>query len=103
MSRSGLERLDAIVPAMERRDEFLARVALASGDSSKLSDLMAEAIGMLYEANGLETVGRDGRVTDCIEKVTAAHCMFGARDAYRKSLIKTGEVTSSTNAQEVAE
>jgi hypothetical protein len=68
--------------AIERRDEFLERTKAAHGDAVRLADLMAEAIGMLYEANGLEIVGRDGRQTVCIEKVCAAHCMFGARDAY---------------------
>jgi hypothetical protein len=80
--RTGQQRLDAILPAIERRDTFLARVKIAA---AVLADLMAEAIDMLYEANGLETVGRDGRVTECIERVTAAHCMFAARDAYRCS------------------
>lgn len=85
MSRTGQQRLDAIMPAIERRDEFLGRVKLAEGDTIRLSDLMAEAIHMLYEANGLETVGRDGRINVSIEKVVAAHCMFGARDAYLKA------------------
>jgi len=85
VSRSGRQRLEAIPAAIERRDEFLARVNLAGSDSAKLADLMSEAIGMLYEANGLETVGKDGRKTVCIESVMAAHCMFGARDSYRRA------------------
>jgi hypothetical protein len=85
MNRTGQQRLEAIPGALDRRDEFLQRTKAAHGDPVRLADLMAEAIGMLCEANGLETVGRDGRATVCIEKVTAAHCMFGARDAYLKA------------------
>lgn len=85
MNRTGQQRLEAIPGAIERRDEFLERVKLADGDAVRLADLMAEAIDMLYEANGLETVGRNGKETVCIERVMAAHCMFGARDAYRKA------------------
>jgi hypothetical protein len=99
MSRSGAQRLNAIVPAMERRDEFLARVDIASGDSGRLADLMAEAIGMLYDANGLETVGGDGRVTVCIEEVVAAHCMFGVREAYLKAREQQRSVATNPPSQ----
>lgn len=85
MSRTGQQRLDAITPAIERRDEFKLRVTAAEGDATRCADLMAESIQMLLDANGLETVGRDGRVTVGIEKVTAAHCMIGARDAYLRA------------------
>lgn len=84
-SRTGAQRLEAIPGAIERRDEFLERVKFAEGDSVRLSDLMAEAIDMIYEANGLEMVSRDGRATVCIESIMAAHCMFGARTAYLKA------------------
>jgi hypothetical protein len=83
--RTGQQRLEAIPAAIQHRDEFLERVKLADGDQVRLADLMAEGIGMLYESNGLEIVGRDGRVTECIEEVMAAHCMLGARDAYLKA------------------
>lgn len=82
MSRTGQQRLDAIQPAIDARDEFFERVKVAKDDVARLSDLMAEAIHFLYRANGVETVGKDGRVTVSIEKVTAAHCMFAAREAY---------------------
>jgi hypothetical protein len=82
MKRTGQGRLNAIPAALERREEFLWRVKLADGDAVRLADLMAEAIHMLYEANGLEIVGRDGRAIVSVEKVVAAHCMFGARSAY---------------------
>lgn len=85
MSRTAQQRLDATLAAIERRNEFLKRVEQAADDSVRLSDLMAEAIQMLYESNGLETVGQDGRVWASIENMVAAHCMLGARTAYLKS------------------
>jgi hypothetical protein len=83
--RTGQERLDAIPAALERAEEFKRRIAEAAGDVVRLSDLMAEAIWMLREANGLEVVGRDGREVVGIEKVTATHCMLDAREAYLKA------------------
>ena len=80
--RTGQQRIDAITPAIERRDAFFARVAEAEGDAVKCADLMAEAIEMQREANGVEVVGYDVKVFFGIEQVTAAHCLFKARDAY---------------------
>lgn len=37
---------------------------------------------MQREANGVEVVGYDVKVFFGIEQVTAAHCLFKARDAY---------------------
>lgn len=80
--RTGLDRLDAITAAVERRDEFLERVKRAAGDVIRLSDLMAEAIAMDREARGLESVGKDGRTTFSMERLAACHCMDAARTAY---------------------
>jgi len=85
MSRTGQQRLDAIEPAIRRRDEFRDRVASAEGDAARCSDLMAEAILMQIEANHLETVGKNGRVFVSIDDVCAAHCMLAARDAYLRA------------------
>lgn len=85
MARTGQQRLDAILPAIAARDEFQARVVQAEGDAVKCADLMAEAIALLREANFLEVIGRDGRVTVSIEKVTAGHCMHDAREAYLRA------------------
>jgi hypothetical protein len=85
MSRTGQQRLDAIEPAIQRRDEFRDRVTAAEGDAARCADLMAEAITMKLEANGLEAVGRNGKKTIAIEDVTAYHCMIYARDAYLKA------------------
>lgn len=85
MSRTGQQRLDAIAPAMKAKEEFIERVKAAEGDAIRLSDLMAEAINMNYEAAGLEVVGKDGRVTVCIERIVAAHCMLDAREAYLRA------------------
>lgn len=84
-NRTGQQRLDAIMPAIERRDEFRQRVSDAEGDASRCAGLMAEAISMQIEANGADIVGRDGRKTIGIEHVTAAHCMIAARDAYLRA------------------
>ena len=83
MARTGQQRLDAIPGAIERRDEFRARVDVARGDLRRCAELMAEAIDMQIEANGLEPVGRNGKKTVCVEAVMAAHCLIAARDAYR--------------------
>lgn len=83
--RTGLQRLDAIPAAIERADEFKRRVKDAEGDAVRCSDLMAEAVTMAIDANRLEVVGRDGRVTVTVEKVTSAHCMIAARDAYLRA------------------
>lgn len=85
MARSGQQRLDATPEAMVRRTEFLGRVKDAEGDPVRCADLMVEAITMLYDANGLEPIGNDGRSFACIETMVAAHCMFGARDAYLRA------------------
>ena len=85
MSRTGLQRLDAIPAAIEKRDEFLTRVKVAEGDTSRCADLMAEAITMQIDANHMETVGRNGKVTASIEDVAAGHCMIDARDAYLRA------------------
>ena len=82
MSRTGQERLDAIQPAIDRRDEFQARLKAADGDFMALADLMAEAITMQIDSNGLEPVGRNGKKTVCIESVCAAHCLISAKTAY---------------------
>lgn len=85
MQRTGTQRLDAIPAAIERRDEFCARVAQAEGDAVRCADLMAEAITMQIEANHMEIVGKNGKVTVSIEDVMAGHCMIAARDAYLKA------------------
>ena len=85
MSRTGQQRLDAIVPAIERRDAFRERVTAAEGDAVRCADLMAEAISMKLESNGIETVGRNGKVTVSMENVCASHCLIYARDAYLKA------------------
>ncbi|MGY3581373.1 hypothetical protein ACVIGB_000558 [Bradyrhizobium sp. USDA 4341] len=85
MNRTGRQRLDAIPAAMERREQFYARVKEAEGDAVRCADLMAEAIAMKFEANGLETVGRDGRQTASIEELVSVHCMLEARDAYLRA------------------
>lgn len=82
MSRTGQQRLDAIPDAIERRDEFRVRVVAAGSDIMRCADLMAEAIAMKLESNGLETVGRNGKVTVSMENVCASHCLIYARDAY---------------------
>jgi len=82
MSRTGQQRLDAIQPAIDRRDEFRERVKAAEGDCAALADLMAEAITMQIDANGLESVGRNGKETVCVEHVCAAHCLIAAKTAY---------------------
>jgi hypothetical protein len=46
---------------------------------------MAEAITMQIEANHMETVGKGGKVTVCLEEIMAAHCMVDARDAYLRA------------------
>jgi hypothetical protein len=85
MSRSGIQRLEAILPAIERGDEFQRRVVEAEGDAVKLADMMAEAIALARESRGHEPVGRDGRATVCVEEIKAAHCMDAARMAYLRA------------------
>jgi hypothetical protein len=85
MSRTGQQRLDAIPAAIERRERFLHRVAAAGDDTLRCADLMVEAISMRIEANGLETVGRSGKVTVSVESVMASHCMISAKEAYLKA------------------
>ncbi len=82
MNRTGQQRLDAIQPAIDQRDAFRDRVKAADGDWPVLADLMAEAITMQIDANGLEVVGRNGKKTVCIEHVCAAHCLIAAKMAY---------------------
>ena len=83
--RTGQQRIDAITPAVERRDEFFKRIEAAEGDSVRCADLMVEAINMQSEANGIEPVGHDGKSFVGIEHIMAAHCLFKARDAYLKA------------------
>lgn len=85
MGRTGIQRLEAIEPALARRDEFYGHVEAAEGDAVRCADLMAEAITMQIEANHMEVVGRNGKVTVSIEDVTAGHCMIKARDAYLRA------------------
>jgi hypothetical protein len=85
MSRTGQQRLDAILPAVARRDEFCERVKAAEGDAVRCADLMAEAITMQIDANHLEVVGKSGKVTVGIEDVMAGHCMIDARNAYLRA------------------
>jgi hypothetical protein len=85
VSRTGRQRLDAIIPAIGRRDEFIARVTDAGMDAVRCADLMAEAITMQISANHLEVVSRGGKVTVSMEDVAAGHCMIAARDAYLKA------------------
>jgi histone H3/H4 len=85
MSRTGQQRLDSIPAAVERRDEFRGRVVAAEGDAVRCADLMAEAISMQIEANHMETVGHNGKVTVSVEDVMAGHCMIDARDAYLRA------------------
>jgi hypothetical protein len=83
--RSGIERLDAIPAAIERGNEFQSRIAEAGGDAVRCADLMAEAIEMDREARMLEPVGRDGRATFSMERLTACQCMSAAREAYLRA------------------
>lgn len=83
--RAGQQRLDAIEPALARREEFYERVTAAEGDAMRCADLMAEAIQMKFDANGTEAVGRDGKKTVAIEEVVSSHCLLKARDAYLKA------------------
>lgn len=85
MNRTGQQRLDAIPAAIERRDDFRARVDAAAGDAVRCADLMAEAITMQIDANHMEAVGRNGKATICIEEVMAAHCLIAAKDAYLRA------------------
>jgi hypothetical protein len=82
VSRTGQQRLDAIPAAIALRDVFKMRVEAAGKDIMRCADLMAEAIEMKIKSNGLETVGRNGKVTVSIENVCASHCLVYARDAY---------------------
>lgn len=85
MGRTGQQRLDAIEPAIKRRDEFRERVTAAGVDLARCADLMAEAITMQIDANKIEVVGKSGKATVSIEEVCAAHCMISARDAYLRA------------------
>lgn len=85
MARTGQQRLDSIPAAIERRDEFKARVDAAEGDAVRCADLMAEAIAYKLEANFLEPVGRNGKATVCIEDIMSSHCLIAARDAYLRA------------------
>src|SRR5262252_1489230 len=79
MTRSGQQRLAAIAPAIARRDEFRERIRKAARDQETLACLMAEAIEMLLDANGLEVVSKDGCKVVCMEEITACHCLVDAR------------------------
>ncbi len=93
MARTGLQRLDAIIPAIERGESFEKRIP-AAGTLIDYADLMAEAIAMAkdarmaeaiamaQDARSLETVGRNGRKVMSVEELKAAHCMNVARISY---------------------
>jgi hypothetical protein len=83
MSRNGRDRLAAIEQSIAERDAFIARV-LAASTTEQIARLLAEAVDIHLAANGLETVGRDGKVFVCMETVCASHCLKAARDAYNK-------------------
>jgi hypothetical protein len=83
--RTGQQRLDAILPAIERGKEFQERVSQAAGDAVRCADLMAEAIAMDREQRGLEVAGRDGRIVLTMEALQAMYCMDAAREAYLKA------------------
>lgn len=85
MRRAAKARFEAIEPAIRRRDEFLERLK-STTRPDLLAAMMAEAIDMHIEANGLEVVGRDGRVAVSMEDVSASHCLIAARDAYRAAI-----------------
>lgn len=85
MKRTGLQRFEAIQPAVERGKEFRRRVTDAAGDAVKCADLMAEAIAMDREQRGLEPVGRDGRAQFTMERLEACYCLDAAREAYLKA------------------
>jgi hypothetical protein len=82
MRRTGQQRLEAMPLAVQRADEFKVRVKEAEGDTIRCADLMAEAIQMQYDANGIGTVGNDGRAFVEMESIAAAWCLIAARDAY---------------------
>lgn len=82
MKRNARERLDAIPNAIAAGEAFRSRVAGAAGDPETLALLMAEAIQMHVDANGLEVIGRDGRLTMCVEALQADYCMIDARKAF---------------------
>jgi hypothetical protein len=81
MARNAQERPNAIMPAIGRRDDFLIRLKNAY-DERTVTDLMAEAIDMHIEANGLELVRRDGRAMVSMEEICASHCLKAARETY---------------------
>ena len=85
LRRTGQQRLDAITDAVTKGDEFKNRVKEAGGDRVRLADLMAEAIAMDREARSLESVGKDGRATFCMERLIACHCLDAAREAYLRA------------------
>lgn len=89
MTRTFKQRLDAIPVAEEAKAKFIARLRDATGDPDAIAFLMAEAIDMSIQANGVETIGRDGRVMVCIEQVFAAHCMVAAVAAFRAATSQT--------------
>jgi hypothetical protein len=81
MKRTGLQRLEAIEPAIAARDAFKLKCEAATS-LQECADLMLEAIEMRLSANMMEIVGRDGRSTVCIEEVCASHCLIYAKNAY---------------------
>lgn len=85
MSRTGLERLNAIEPAVAAGNAFLARVKDAEGDLLRCADLMAEAIGLSRDVRRLETIGRDGRSAISMEELQCMYCVDGAREAYLRA------------------
>lgn len=85
MKRTAQQRMDAIAIAIGQREEFMAAVKDAEGDAVRCADLMARAVTMRYEANGLEPIGRDGRSFAGVEDMVADHCLIAARDAYLRA------------------
>lgn len=78
------EAIASIEEALRAKDDFMGRVKLAEANSAWCADLLAEAVDMHVVANGLETVGHDGRVRVTPQDVFASHCLIAARDAYRR-------------------
>lgn len=83
-NRTATQRLEAMSDAIKRGEAFRARVTEAADDVLRCADLMAEAVEMVREANGLEVVGRDGRATLTMEDLQAFYCLDAAKKAYIK-------------------
>ncbi len=79
--RTAQQRFDAIPAAMQRGEEFRARVAAAT-DILQCADLMAEAIAMERESRSLEPVDRNHRIYFAFEQLQAMYCLDAAQRAY---------------------